>query len=117
MAIAATEAVPVAAEATGSGAAGGAAGGAGAEAAPGMMPPPQPPGRTGQEEEDGEHGPRTVLLAVAIVLLWLAGLAFFIALDGIQVEQGATNGMGVMRSIMGTLVKSAKAQEGGSGSG
>jgi hypothetical protein len=54
---------------------------------------------------------RAVLLAVAIALLWLAGLAFFIAIEGLHVEQGKNNGSGILASIMATLTTKADAQQ------
>lgn len=62
---------------------------------------------------DGEqHEPnRAVLLAVAIALLWLAGVAFFVALEGLQVEQGTPTGSGILGSIMATLANKADQQQ------
>ena len=90
MAIAATEA-PAIAEGAGAGA------GAGG-ALPGMA------GAGGGEQHEPN---RAVLLAVAILLLWLAGLAFFIAIEGLHVEQGKNNGAGIMASIMNTITTKA----------
>lgn len=66
------------------------------------------PGMAGAGGEQHEPN-RAVLLAVAILLLWLAGLAFFVAIEGVQVEQGKNNGAGILASIMNTLAtKGAK---------
>lgn len=103
MAVMAVEAVPIAAEA----APATAAAGGGRAAAAGALPVPGGSGG-GTEEDTDNHG---VLLGVGIILLWLAGVAFFIALEGIQVEQGDTTGGGIFRSILGTLVTKAQDQE------
>lgn len=56
---------------------------------------------------------RAVLLAVAILLLWLAGVAFFIAVEGLHVEQGKNNGSGIMASILSTFTQKADKQQTG----
>jgi hypothetical protein len=66
----------------------------------------------GGGDDGGQHEPnRAVLLAVAILLLWLAGLAFFIAIEGIHVEQGKNNGSGILASMLATLTSKADAQQ------
>jgi hypothetical protein len=103
MTVLAAEAAPLAAEAAP--AAAGSGGGAAAAGAGGIAVPGAPGG--GQDQPDRNHG---VLLAVAIVLLWLAGVAFFVALEGLQVEQGGTTGGGILQSVMKTLISKAEQQ-------
>lgn len=81
---------------------------------PGAPPPPggAPAGEEGEKEKN-----HAVLLAVAIVLLWLAGLAFFIALEGLQVEQGNTTGSGLLKSMLSGLSGKAAQAEQGQGGG
>lgn len=69
------------------------------------------PGMAGGGDGEQHEPNRAVLLAVAILLLWLAGLAFFIAVEGLQVEQGKNNGSGIMASILATLTTKADAQQ------
>jgi hypothetical protein len=55
---------------------------------------------------------RGVLLALAIVLLWLAGVAFFFAFEGVQNLQSAeTTGSGLFKAMIGNLSSKAQAQE------
>jgi hypothetical protein len=55
------------------------------------------------------------LLAIAIVLLWLAGLAFYIAFEGLQnVEQTDTKASGLIQAMLSQLGQGAAAEEGGS---
>lgn len=60
-----------------------------------------------QQSDDGggESPSRGVLLALAIVLLWLAGFCFFIALEGSKLlkESGKGDGPGLFRSMVGGI--------------
>lgn len=92
MAVMAAE--PVAAEAAGGS-------GALAGAAAGM-----PGGGEGREKNRG------VLLALGIILLWLAGVAFFFAFEGLNsIEQSGTTGSSLFKSLIGGLADKAQAQE------
>lgn len=57
--------------------------------------------------------PKGVLLAIAIIVLWLAGFCFFIALEGSQLlaEQADTTGGGLLKAILGGLAQRALSQE------
>ena len=61
----------------------------------------------------GEHS-RGVLLAIAIVLLWLAAFAFFIAFEGSQLlgEQADTSGGGLIKAMVSGLATKAQGLEG-----
>lgn len=61
------------------------------------------------EGEREKH--RGTLLALGIVLLWLAGLGFYFAFEGIQAEQSDTTGAGLFKSLIGDLSSKAQAQE------
>jgi hypothetical protein len=63
----------------------------------------------------GEKSSKGVLLAIAIILLWLAGVCFFIALEGNQLlgEQADKTGGGFLKAIIGGLASKALAQEQG----
>jgi len=57
---------------------------------------------------------RGVLLAIAIVLLWLAAFAFFIAFEGSQLlgEQASTTGGGLIKAMVSGLASKAQGLEG-----
>ena len=98
MSVMAVEAAPAAGEAAGgSSAAGAAAGGLGG----------------GQDRAAA----KCVLLAIAIVLLWLAGLAFFIALEGSSFlgEQAKPTGGGFFKALVSGLNGLVQKQAGTSG--
>jgi hypothetical protein len=66
--------------------------------------------------QGGEKASRGVLLAIAIILLWLAGLCFFIAFEGSQIlgEAGPNaQGGGFVKAIIGGLAQKAYTQEQG----
>lgn len=55
---------------------------------------------------------RGVLLALAIVLLWLAGVAFFFAFEGVKnIEQAGTSGGSLFKAMLTSLGDKAQAQE------
>ncbi len=55
---------------------------------------------------------RGVLLALAIVLLWLAGVAFFFALEGMKdIQSAETTGGGLFKAMITSLAGKAQAQE------
>lgn len=63
------------------------------------------------EQETANKG---VLLAIAIVLLWLAGFCFFVAFEGQKMlpESGPNaNGGGFLRAIIGGLAQKAIDEE------
>jgi len=80
---------------------------AGAAAAPQVA---QQAGQAAGEFRDRNRG---VLLALAIVLLWLAGVAFFFAFEGLSsIEQADTSsGGGIFKALIGGLADKAQAQE------
>jgi len=64
----------------------------------------------------GEKASKGVLLAIAIILLWLAGLCFFIAFEGSQIlgEAGpGAQGGGFVKAIIGGLAQKTLSQEQG----
>jgi hypothetical protein len=63
-------------------------------------------------DEREQH--RGALLALGILLLWLAGVAFFFAFEGIQAEQADTTGGGLLKALIGGLSNKAQAAEGSS---
>lgn len=109
--MAAEAAAPAASGGASSGAAG-ASPGASAGAAPkgggggGGSLPGKPPGAPGGSSKG-------VLLAIGIILLWLAGFCFFIALEGATLlgEQSDTSGGGLLRAMISGLATKAAAQE------
>lgn len=70
------------------------------------LKPPQPP----MPEGSGSKG---VLLAIAIILLWLSGLAFFIAFEGSKVLNEASNpdGKSFFRGLIDGLAQKTVDQE------
>lgn len=55
---------------------------------------------------------RGVLLALGIVLLWLAGVAFFFAFEGVKAtEQADTTGGGLFKAMLAGMSTKAQAQE------
>lgn len=69
---------------------------------------------------EGRRASKGVLLAIAIILLWLAGLCFFIALEGSQLltEATGTTGGGLVKGFLSGIASKAQAQgSDGSGSG
>lgn len=66
-----------------------------------------------------ETGSKGVLLAIAILLLWLAGLAFFIAFEGSKLLGNAGMAGGGSDSFFGTLEEglSKQVQDAASSSG
>lgn len=99
---AASEGAAGAAGPSGTGGSSGAAGGMMSRGAPGLPAPQRSKG---------------VLLAIAILLLWLAGFCFFIALEGstLLTEQSDTTGGGLARAIVSGLAARASAQEAAGG--
>lgn len=90
-------------------ASGAAAGSSGApKGGGGPMPGGGPPGLPG-----GGSSNKGVLLAIGIILLWLAGFCFFIALEGSTLlgEQSDTSGGGLLRAMISGLATKAAAQE------
>lgn len=64
----------------------------------------------------GEKASKGVLLAIAIILLWLAGLCFFIAFEGSQILSEAgpnAQGGGFVKAIIGGLAQKTFTQEQG----
>jgi len=64
--------------------------------------------------EAGGHS-KGVLLAIAIILLWLACFAFFIAFEGSKLlgEQADTTGGGLLKAMITGLATRAQKDEGG----
>lgn len=106
---------PEAEAALGGAASGGGAGGGASPAAAGgggmpqvPVPSPSPPSKT-------------ALLALGILLLWLAGLGFFFCFEGLMVQSADTSGGGLVRALFSGLagktqdLESANAKQGGSG--
>lgn len=61
---------------------------------------------------EGRERSRGPLLALGIVLLWLAGVAFFFAFEGLAgTEQAGTTGTGLLKGLIGSLAGKAQAQE------
>lgn len=62
----------------------------------------------------GGERPRGVLLAIAIVLLWLAAFCFFIAFEGSKLlgEQADTTGGGLIKAMVTGLASRAQGLEG-----
>ena len=83
------------------------AGGAGS--AGGLAGLPAPQAGSGQ-------GGRTVLLALGILLLWLAGVCLFLAFEGFQLS-GDTTGGGIIRAMIAELAGKAQQQEKGNQGG
>jgi hypothetical protein len=70
-------------------------------------------GVAGVEGRDPSKG---VLLAIAIVLLWLAGFCFFIAFEGSALlsESSSTTGGGLLKAmVFGLAGKALKQEQGG----
>jgi len=61
----------------------------------------------------GEHS-KGVMLAIAIVLLWLAAFAFFIAFEGSTLlgEQASTTGGGLLKAMVTGLAAKTQGLEG-----
>jgi len=76
-------------------------------------------GAAGGQGGGGLDKPKGVLLAIAIVLLWLAGLAFFIALEGSKLlgEQATQTGGGFFKAIVSGLANIVQTQAGGNTAG
>lgn len=88
---------PEAAAATGAAEGGAASGAAGAVPVPGG---------------GGGDRNRGALLALGIVLLWLAGVAFFFAFEGLAAtEQADTTGAGLFKAMLGQLSRKTQQQE------
>ena len=97
-------------------AAGSAAGGTGAATGGGSGALAGAGGAQGLQGGGGSMDkPKGVLLAIAIVLLWLAGLAFFVALEGSKLlgEQATQTGGGFFKAIMSGLANIVQQQAGG----
>lgn len=65
----------------------------------------------------GGHS-KGVLLAIAIILLWLAGFCFFIAFEGSTLlsEADSTTGGGLLKGIINGLAsRTLKQEQGGTG--
>jgi hypothetical protein len=64
---------------------------------------------------EGRQASKGVLLAIAIILLWLAGLCLFIAFEGSQLlaEASEQTGGGFLKAMIGGLADKALKQESG----
>lgn len=93
-------------EALGAAEGGGAAGAGGGSALAGLS--------GGGGGQGGGEGSKGVRLAIAIVLLWLACFAFFIAFEGSKLlgEQADLTGGGLLKAMIGGLAAKAQGQEG-----
>lgn len=63
---------------------------------------------------EGPEASKGMLLALAIVLLWLAGFCFFVAFEGSKLlteSGGGTDGASLLRAILGGLAQKAVDQE------
>jgi hypothetical protein len=63
-----------------------------------------------QAPDQGSHG---VLLAIAIILLWLAAFAFFIAFEGAKLlgADADTSGGGLLKAMISGLAQRAQSGE------
>lgn len=109
MTVLAAEGAAGGAAAGGTGAAGAGAAGAGGGGAAGAVG--QAAGPAGDKASKG------VLLAIAIILLWLAGLCLFIAFEGSQLlaESAQQTGGGFLKAMITGLAQKALNQEQGGG--
>jgi hypothetical protein len=96
-----------------SGSAGAASGGSGEAAGSGGAAPGGMGGSLPGGPPSGPQSAKGVLLAVAILLLWIAGFCFFIALEGstLLTEQSDTSGGGLLKAMISGLATRAAAQE------
>jgi hypothetical protein len=59
---------------------------------------------------EGREKSRGTLLALGIVLLWLAGVAFYFAFEGVlATEQADTTGGGLLKAFLGQVSDNVKA--------